>query len=113
MEWIGRGIPGADAHWIGDLLGQLTPVQIRDAFRSGGFRRRGSGGLRLHYGEANRGTKSPVDSSDGCWILSSKAYSPSCEQSCSCVPLFDNSSILQNEDHVGFANGGEAMSHDN
>lgn len=37
MEWIGRGIPAADAHWLGDLLGKLTPTQIRDAFRSGGF----------------------------------------------------------------------------
>ena len=37
MEWIGRDIPVADAHWMGELLGQLTPAQIRDAFRSGGF----------------------------------------------------------------------------
>ncbi len=37
MEWIGRGIPLADARWMGELLGQLTPAQIRDAFRGAGF----------------------------------------------------------------------------
>jgi hypothetical protein len=32
--WIGRNIPIADARWMGDLLGRLSPKQIRDAFRA-------------------------------------------------------------------------------
>jgi hypothetical protein len=34
---IGKHIPRADAKWIGSLLAQLTPQQIRDAFRAGGY----------------------------------------------------------------------------
>jgi hypothetical protein len=37
MRWIGRKIPRADVHWIGQLLAQLSPQQIRDAFRAGGY----------------------------------------------------------------------------
>ena len=37
LEWIGRHIPRADAKWMGGLLGQLSPEQIRDAFRAGGY----------------------------------------------------------------------------
>jgi hypothetical protein len=37
LEWIGRHIPAADAKWIGTLLAKLTPEQIRDAFRAGGY----------------------------------------------------------------------------
>ena len=37
LEWIGRHIPRADAKWMGDLLGKLSPEQIRDAFRAGGY----------------------------------------------------------------------------
>jgi len=37
MEWIGRNIPVEDARWMGGILGQLTPAQIRDAFRGGGY----------------------------------------------------------------------------
>lgn len=37
MEWIGRKIPVADAKWMGELLGKLSPEQIRDAFRAGGY----------------------------------------------------------------------------
>jgi hypothetical protein len=37
LRWIGRDIPRQNARWIGDLLGQLSPDQIRDAFRSGGY----------------------------------------------------------------------------
>jgi hypothetical protein len=33
-HWIGRHIPTEDAQWVGSLLGQLTPQQIRDAFRA-------------------------------------------------------------------------------
>lgn len=34
---IGKHIPRDDAKWVGSLLGQLTPQQIRDAFRAGGY----------------------------------------------------------------------------
>jgi hypothetical protein len=37
METIGKNIPIADARWIGDRLGQLSPTQIGDAFRAAGF----------------------------------------------------------------------------
>lgn len=35
--WIGRHIPRADAKWIGSLLAQLSPDQIREAFRAAGY----------------------------------------------------------------------------
>ena len=37
LRWIGRDIPRQNARWIGDLLGELSSDQIRDAFRSGGY----------------------------------------------------------------------------
>src|SRR4030095_12533382 len=37
MESIVKGIPLADARWIGDRLGQLSAVQITDCFRASGF----------------------------------------------------------------------------
>lgn len=37
LEWIGRRIPLADAKWMGRLLAQLSPAQIRDAFRSASY----------------------------------------------------------------------------
>ena len=37
MRWIGKHIPRRDAKWIGSLLAQLTPDQIRDAFRAAGY----------------------------------------------------------------------------
>jgi hypothetical protein len=37
LDWVGRHIPRADARWIGDLLGRLSPSQIRDAFRAAGY----------------------------------------------------------------------------
>ncbi len=37
MRWIGRHISRAHARWMGDLLAQLSPQQIRDAFRAGGY----------------------------------------------------------------------------
>lgn len=37
MHWIGHRIPRADAKWVGELLGQLTPEQIHDAFRAAGY----------------------------------------------------------------------------
>jgi hypothetical protein len=36
-ERVERGIPVPDAQWIGGLLAQLTPQQIRDAFRAAGY----------------------------------------------------------------------------
>jgi hypothetical protein len=37
MRWIGRHVPRADARWVGGLLAQLSPQQIRDAFRAAGY----------------------------------------------------------------------------
>jgi hypothetical protein len=37
MLWIGRHIPRSDAKWIGSVLAQLSPDQIRDAFRAAGY----------------------------------------------------------------------------
>lgn len=37
IRWIGRDIPRSDAKWIGSLLAQLTPDQIRDAFRAADY----------------------------------------------------------------------------
>ena len=37
METIVKHIPIADARWIGNRLGQLSPEQIRDCFRAAGF----------------------------------------------------------------------------
>jgi hypothetical protein len=38
MRWIGRHISRDDVHWIGQLLAQLSPEQIRDAFRAAGYK---------------------------------------------------------------------------
>jgi hypothetical protein len=35
--WIGREIPREDVRWIADLLSQLSPTQLRDAFRAAGY----------------------------------------------------------------------------
>jgi hypothetical protein len=37
LLWIGRHIPPADARWIAHLLAQLSPDQIRDAFRAANY----------------------------------------------------------------------------
>ncbi|HKD16035.1 MAG TPA: hypothetical protein VKE71_15980 [Candidatus Angelobacter sp.] len=37
QRWIGRHIPRADARWIASLLAQLSPEQIRDAFRAANY----------------------------------------------------------------------------
>jgi hypothetical protein len=37
LLWLGRHIPVANARWMGDLLARLSPDQIRDAFRAGGY----------------------------------------------------------------------------
>jgi hypothetical protein len=37
LRWIGRHIPRQDAHWIGQLLSQLSADQIRQAFRAADY----------------------------------------------------------------------------
>ena len=37
MGWVCKHIPLADARWIGHVLAQLSPDQIRDAFRAAGY----------------------------------------------------------------------------
>jgi hypothetical protein len=37
LHWIGRHINRSDAQWMGQLLGQLSRDQIRDAFRAAGY----------------------------------------------------------------------------
>jgi hypothetical protein len=37
LRWIGKGIPREDVRWIGQLLAQLSPQQVRDAFRAAGY----------------------------------------------------------------------------
>jgi len=37
LRWIGKQVPRQDARWMGGLLAQLSPRQIRDAFRAGGY----------------------------------------------------------------------------
>ena len=39
LEHLGKSVPRADARWIGKLLAQLTPQQIDEAFRAGGYTR--------------------------------------------------------------------------
>lgn len=37
MRWIGHRVSRTHARWMGDLLARLSPEQIRDAFRAGGY----------------------------------------------------------------------------
>jgi hypothetical protein len=37
MRWVGNHVPRADAKWLGSLLARLSPDQILDAFRAGGY----------------------------------------------------------------------------
>ncbi|MDR3677965.1 MAG: hypothetical protein P4N24_20960 [Acidobacteriota bacterium] len=37
LRWIGKDIPIKDAQWMGQLLSQLSPEQVRDAFRAAGY----------------------------------------------------------------------------
>jgi hypothetical protein len=37
MQEVTKHIPRADAKWLGQLLGQLSEEQIRDAFRTAGY----------------------------------------------------------------------------
>lgn len=37
MQWLGRDIPREDIRWIASILVKLSPMQIRDAFRAGGY----------------------------------------------------------------------------
>lgn len=36
-RWIGKHIPRQDVRWVASLLAQLSPEQIRDAFRAAGY----------------------------------------------------------------------------
>jgi hypothetical protein len=38
MRWIGKRVPHNDVKWIAQLLAQLSPEQIRDAFRAAGYK---------------------------------------------------------------------------
>lgn len=37
LRWIGQRIPPNDVRWLGQLLAQLSPDQISDAFRAAGY----------------------------------------------------------------------------
>ena len=37
LLWLGHHIPRANARWMGHQLARLSPAQIRDAFRAGGY----------------------------------------------------------------------------
>src|SRR6202043_1062793 len=37
LRAIGKNIPREDARWLGELLGQLSPGQVRDAFRAADY----------------------------------------------------------------------------
>ena len=37
LEHLGKNVPRADAKWLGQLLSRLSPEQIHDAFRAGGY----------------------------------------------------------------------------
>jgi hypothetical protein len=37
MRWVGNHVSRADAKWLGSLLARLSPDQILDAFRAGGY----------------------------------------------------------------------------
>jgi hypothetical protein len=37
LLWIGHHIPVEHARWMGSLLARLSPQQVRDAFRAGGY----------------------------------------------------------------------------
>lgn len=36
-RWVGKEIPVQHARWIGEILGRLSPAQLRDAFKASGF----------------------------------------------------------------------------
>ena len=36
-HWVGKHVPRQDVKWVAGLLAQLSPEQIRDAFRAGGY----------------------------------------------------------------------------
>ena len=37
LEYIGKAVPLEDARWMGRLLARLSPQQVREAFRAGGY----------------------------------------------------------------------------
>ena len=57
-RWVGHDIPRQDVKWIAGLLAQLTPRQIEDAFRAGGYTpeqiQEYSAALRARIGELTK-----------------------------------------------------------
>jgi hypothetical protein len=51
LRWIGRDIPRQNARWVGDMLGELSRDQIRDAFRSAGYEGEELDGFTLDFQE--------------------------------------------------------------
>jgi hypothetical protein len=51
LRSIGRGIPRQSARWVGDMLGELSRDQIRDAFRSAGYEGEELDGFTLDFQE--------------------------------------------------------------
>jgi hypothetical protein len=51
LRWIGRDIPRQNARWVGDMLGELSREQIRDAFRSAGYDGEELDGFTLDFEE--------------------------------------------------------------
>lgn len=37
LEDLGKNVPRADAKWLGEIMARLSPEQIKDAFRAGGY----------------------------------------------------------------------------
>jgi hypothetical protein len=51
LRRIGRDIPRQNARWVGDMLGELSRDQIRDAFRSAGYEGEELDGFTLDFQE--------------------------------------------------------------
>jgi hypothetical protein len=51
LRWIGRDISRQNARWVGDMLGELSRDQIRDAFRSAGYEGEELDGFTLDFQE--------------------------------------------------------------
>jgi hypothetical protein len=37
LRWLAKNVPRSDARWIGELLAQLSPDQLRDSFRAAAY----------------------------------------------------------------------------
>ena len=111
LEWIGRNVPRADAKWIGQLLARLSPQQLRDAFRAGGY----SPEETEQFAKLVRGTDistyGPVSSAatPELQLIELRIQAAGLQQ-CLVVAALHDGSVLYHEDHVGPANRGEAVS---